>query len=160
MDPSPRPRPALEDGYPLAGLMRDVLGRGKPFRFEARGSSMYPAVRDGDVVTVAPLADDGPRTGDVVAFVHAATGGVRLHRVVGTAAGRYLVKGDNALASDGALDREALLGLVVGVERGGRALRLAAPLLAAATARLSRCPGFTRLVRRVRRAIGAGEGRA
>ncbi|MBP7706958.1 MAG: S24/S26 family peptidase [Candidatus Aminicenantes bacterium] len=160
MDPSPRPRPALEDGYPLAGLMRDVLGRGKPFRFEARGSSMYPAVRDGDVVTVAPLADDGPRTGDVVAFVHAATGGVRLHRVVGTAAGRYLVKGDNALASDGALDREALLGLVVGVERGGRALRIAPPLLAAATARLSRCPGFTRLVRRVRRAVGAGEGRA
>jgi hypothetical protein len=160
MAETPRPRPALEDGFPLAGLMRDVLGRGLPFRFEARGSSMYPAVRDGDVVTVAPLAADGPRTGDVVAFVHAATGGVRLHRVVGVAAGRFLVKGDNALASDGAVDRDALLGLVVGLERGGRPRRLGPPLLAAAAARLSRAPGFTRLVRRVRRALGAGEGRA
>lgn len=154
------PRPALEDGFPLAGLMRDVLGRGKPFRFEARGASMYPAVRDGDVVTVAPFAGGAPRTGDVVAFVHEATGGVRLHRIVGVEAGRFLVKGDNALASDGALDREALLGLVVGVERGGRARRPEPPVLAAATARLSRCPGFTRFVRRVRRAFGAGQGRA
>jgi hypothetical protein len=160
MDETPRPRPALEDGFPLAGLMRDVLGRGKPFRFEARGASMYPAVRDGDVVTVAPFAAGGPRTGDVVAFVHEATGGVRLHRIVGVAAGRVQVKGDNALAADGALDREALLGLVVGVERGGRARRPEPPLLAAATAGLSRCPGFTRLVRRVRRAFGAGQGRA
>jgi hypothetical protein len=159
MDETPRPRPALEDGFPLAGLMRDVLGRGKPFRFEARGASMYPAVRDGDVVTVAPLRGGGPRTGDVVAFVHAATGGVRLHRVVGAAGGRFRVKGDNALASDGALDREALLGLVVGVERGGRARRPEPRIVAAATARLSRCPGFTRLVRRLRRAFGAGEGR-
>ena len=40
----------------LAGLMRAVLEKGKAFRFEVRGASMRPVIRDGDVVTVSPLA--------------------------------------------------------------------------------------------------------
>jgi hypothetical protein len=160
MDPTPRPRPALEDGFPLAGLMRDVLGRGKPFRFEARGSSMYPAIRDGDLVTVAPLPGPGPRTGDVVAFVHPGTGGVRIHRVVAAADGRWVLKGDNALGFDGALDREAILGLVVRLERDGRRRRLGPPLRSAVLARLSRSKWFTRIVRRARRTLAPGKGKA
>ena len=48
--------------------MRAVLEKGRAFRFEARGTSMLPLIRDGDVVTVTPLSGGGPRTGDVVAF--------------------------------------------------------------------------------------------
>ncbi len=86
MADSPR-RPAAAGDLPLpgealAGLMAAVLGKGLPFRFEARGESMHPAIRHGDVVTVAPVAGRAPRAGDVVAFIHPGTGGVRVHRIL------------------------------------------------------------------------------
>ncbi len=40
--------------------MTTVLERGAQFRFTARGSSMHPLIRDGDVLTVESLAG-GPR---------------------------------------------------------------------------------------------------
>lgn len=157
MEAAPRPPAAPAEGLPLtgrslAGLMGAVLGKGKPFRFEARGESMFPAIRDGDIVTVAPLAGRRPRPGDLVAFVHPQSGGLRVHRVVGAEAGRLVLKGDNALGADPAVGLEAVLGLVVGLERGGRPRRLGPAFLAAAAARLSRSRWYTRLVRRLRRA--------
>jgi hypothetical protein len=147
-------------GESLAGLMRAVLEKGKAFRFEARGTSMHPFIQNGDVVTVEPLADGGPRTGDIVVFVHPGTGGVRAHRIVKTGGGRYLLKGDNALGNDGALARDALLGIVVRHERRGRVRRLEPAFLSRVVAALSRSSWFTRLSRRVRRAFGRREGRA
>ncbi|HSA96512.1 MAG TPA: S24/S26 family peptidase [Acidobacteriota bacterium] len=158
MDERPRPRAAADGALPLsgealAGLMGAVLEKGKPFRFEARGESMHPAVRDGDVLTVEPLAGRSPRPGEIVAFVHPETGGVRVHRVVRLEPGRFVLKGDNALGADPAVGPEAILGRVVGLERGGRRRRLRPAVLAAARARLSRSAWFTRLVRRVRRTL-------
>lgn len=153
---TPGPRAAAGGGLPLsggslAGLMGAVLEKGKAFRFEARGESMHPAVRDGDILTVAPAAGRRPRAGDIVAFVHPGTGGVRVHRVVGLEAGRWVLKGDNALEADPAVGPDAILGFVVGLERGGRRRRLGPAALAAATARLSRSAWFTRLARKARR---------
>jgi phage repressor protein C with HTH and peptisase S24 domain len=139
--------------------MRAVLDKGKPVRFEARGTSMHPFIQDGDVVTVVPLAGPDPRPGDVTAFVHAATGGVRVHRVVKVDAGRYLLKGDNALDGDGAVSRDMILGLVVRLERGGRAIPVGSSLRAAILARLSRSSWFTRVARRGRRLLSRREGR-
>lgn len=141
------------DGNDLAGLMRAVLDKGKAFRFEARGTSMHPVIRDGDVVTVRPLAG-GARTGDVVAFVHPATGGVRVHRIIRSGEAGHLLKGDNALCEDGAVPPEAVLGRVARIERDGRALRLGPALRSSFLARLSRSSWFTRLARRLRRALG------
>jgi Peptidase S24-like len=160
MDEMPRSCPASSGPLPLsgealAGLMSAVLAKGKPLRFEARGESMHPSVRDGDILTVAPLAGRSLRPGDIVAFVHPETGGVRVHRVVGLEPGRFILKGDNALGADPAVGPEAILGLVVGLERGGRPLRLRPAILAAALARLSRSSWFTRLIRRVRRTVAA-----
>jgi hypothetical protein len=140
-------------GASLAGLMAEVLGKGVPFRFEARGESMHPAVRDGDVLTVAPLEGRSLRPGDVVAFVHPGTGGVRVHRVVALDGGRYVLKGDNALGADPLVEPGGILGRVVGLERDGRQRRLGPAPLAAAVARLSRTPWFTRVARRARRAF-------
>jgi hypothetical protein len=156
MDGSPTPRVASGSGLPisgasLAGLMGAVLEKGKPFRFEARGESMHPAIRDGDILTVAPPAGREPRTGDIVAFVHSGTGGVLVHRVIRTRAGRYVLKGDNALGADPEVGQDAILGRVVGLERDGRPRRLGPAALAFALARLSGSFWFTRLVRRARR---------
>jgi len=148
------------DGNDLAGLMRAVLEKGKAFRFEARGASMHPVIRDGDIVTVRPLAGGGTRTGDVVAFVHPATGGVRIHRVVGAGGAGYLLKGDNALCEDGAVARDALLGRVARIEREGRTVLLGPALRSSLLARLSRTAWFTRLARRLRRTFGRSDRRA
>ena len=48
VDRPSRPHPSLGDNYPVAGLMRAVLEKGRPFRFEARGTSMHPFIQDGD----------------------------------------------------------------------------------------------------------------
>lgn len=153
-------KPFPLSGDSLAGLMRVVLDKGKPFRFEARGTSMHPFIRDGDVVTVVPLAGPDPRPGDVAAFVQPGTSGVRVHRIVKVEAGRYFLKGDNAPDVDGALARDMILGLVVRLERGGRARPVGPSFRAAAIARLSRTFWFTRLSRRVRRLFSRRPGRA
>ena len=55
-------------GQALLELMRAVLARGVPFRFCARGWSMAPFIRDGDVITVSRFRHDLPDIGEVVAF--------------------------------------------------------------------------------------------
>jgi hypothetical protein len=160
LDHPSRSNASLGDNYPVAGLMRAVLEKGKAFRFEARGMSMDPLIRDGDVVTVSSLDAGEPRTGDVVAFVHPVTGGVRIHRVVKSAAGSYRLKGDNVAGEDGLFSRDAILGRVSRVERNGRDRRLGPWLHSAALARLSRSLWFTRLLRRARRGRAGREGSA
>jgi len=164
MDEKPSPRISSGGELPLsgdslAGLMRAVLDKGKPFRFEARGTSMHPFIRDGDVVTVVPLAGPDPRPGDVAAFVQPGTSGVRVHRIVKVEAGLYFLKGDNARDVDGALARDMILGLVVRLERGGRARPVGPTFRAAAIARLSRTFWFTRLSWRARRLFARREGK-
>ncbi|MCE5311237.1 MAG: S24/S26 family peptidase [Acidobacteriales bacterium] len=108
----------------LLDLMRAVLARGVPFRFRARGGSMSPFVRDGDIVTVEPAAAAPARTGDIVAFVEPATQRLRVHRVAATCGGAFLLKGDNVETPDGLVKPDGVLGKVVRVERDGSLVRL------------------------------------
>ena len=66
-------------GVDLAILAREILGREAVLRFQARGNSMTPFIRDGDIVTLVPLSRP-PRIGDVVAFAHPRTSGMAVHR--------------------------------------------------------------------------------
>ncbi len=100
-------------------LLRDSLVRGVSMRFAAAGTSMDPFIKDGDIVTVAPLTD-GLRPGEIVAAVSPANGLVVVHRVVALRNGSALLKGDNLPAADGEAAGAALLGRVVRAERGGR----------------------------------------
>jgi hypothetical protein len=140
--------------------MGAVLEKGKPFRFESRGESMLPAIRDGDILTVVPRGARPPRTGDLVAFVHPETAGVRVHRIVGIEDGRYILKGDNALGADPPVGPDGILGFVVALERRGRRRPLEPAFLAAALARLSRSAWFTRIARRVRRTFSGRKERS
>ena len=151
-------------GATLSQLMAAVLSHSVPFRFTAHGHSMYPFIRDSDVVTVAPLGQRVPRVGDVVASL---SGKDRLviHRVVAAddsrppAVARYLIRGDNCAEADGRVPAEAVLGIVTRVERGGRPRRLGMGPGAAALALLSRM-GVLRYAiacsRLPRRAAGIG----
>jgi hypothetical protein len=112
--------------FPLSGqalleLMRAVLARGLPFRFCARGWSMAPFIRDGDVITVSPLGRGLPRVGEVVAFVRPGGGHLVVHRVVARRDSALFIRGDSVPeCADGIIPPENLLGQVTRVTRNGQ----------------------------------------
>ena len=127
-------------GPALVDLMRAVLARGRSFRFRARGWSMSPFIRDGDVVTVAPLQppDRSPHAptpsspsagnvtearncdvGQVVAFVSALGRRLLVHRIIGRHESGFLIQGDNLSGPVADTVRpDDILGRVVRIERG------------------------------------------
>lgn len=146
-------------GAALTELLRAVLDKGRPFRFRAGGWSMSPFIKDGDVITVAPLAGRRPRPGEIVAFLHPKTGHVAVHRVVRMDDGRFSIRGDNAHAPDGALTSERILGAVTRIERGGRKVRGTGRAASAAVALLSRTGALARGLSLSRRLAGRSKGR-
>lgn len=124
-------------GAVLRELTRATLERGKPFRFCAHGYSMSPFIRDGDVLTIAPLTI-APRIGDVVAFVSSPHDRLIVHRIIAATRDGFLIKGDNVSEPDGVMPREQLLGRVARVERDGRARRGGLRIERAAIAWLSK----------------------
>ena len=106
-------------GAALAELLQDVLRKGVPFTFRAKGSSMSPFIKDGDDLTLFPLNGISPGLGDVVAFIHKGTGMPFIHRVIGKKGNTYLLKGDNATETDGLISESDILGCVRMVERRG-----------------------------------------
>jgi hypothetical protein len=124
-------RPTLQkSGISLSGkvlieLMQAVHAKGLPFRFSAGGHSMAPFIKDGDIITVSPLASRAPGLGDVAAFIHPETKSLCLHRVLSVHGDRFLIQGDNMPEKpDGVIPREVILGRVTCVERAGRKVRL------------------------------------
>lgn len=107
----------------LADLLPAVLARGVPFRFEARGVSMTPFIRDADVVTVTRPAGR-PRLGEVVAVPEPGGGGIVVHRVVARHHGACTVRADNCDRADGDVPYPDILGVVTCVERRTRRIRL------------------------------------
>ncbi len=83
---------------------------------------MTPFVRDGDTITIAPLAGRRPRVGDVVAFVCLLGNvpGLVVHRIVDRRGAYFMVQGDG----HGSAQQEVLLGNIIGklvkVERDRR----------------------------------------
>ncbi len=98
------------------GLLREALSRGVAVRFRARGFSMDPFIRDGDVITIAPPPAVW-QPGDVAAFPATDTGRLTVHRLLVRQHNAFLAKGDNAPTPDGMVGMESLLGRVVRVER-------------------------------------------
>ena len=112
-------------GAALTALMREVLSRGMPFRFRAKGWSMMPFILDGDVISVSPLRRGRPNIGDVVAFIRPESESLVVHRVVARRGEACLIQGDNSWGEgDGLVPCANILGRVTRVERGGRAVRL------------------------------------
>ena len=72
----------------------DFIKKGNRFAFYARGDSMAPLIRDGDVLTIACPARLQPRIGHVVAFVHPSSKTLAVHRVVRVRKGARLLQGD------------------------------------------------------------------
>ena len=112
-------------GQALLDLMRDVLARGVPFRFRARGWSMAPFIKDGDVITVSPFQGRRPGLGEVVAFVRPGENKLVVHRIVRQDETNLYIQGDNSPDHvDEVIPGENLLGRVRRIERNGRRIWL------------------------------------
>lgn len=106
-------------GRALVDLLRAVLNKGVPVRFQAKGFSMSPFIRDKDVVTISPMKSTKPGLGQIIAFSRPETGGLCIHRIVRKRDGMYVTKGDNTSQTEECVPRENILGFVTSVERDG-----------------------------------------
>jgi signal peptidase I len=107
-------------GSALLELLQAVLEKEVPFRFRAKGLSMSPFIKDGDVVTVSPMSHATPRLGDVLAHIDPRTQKLVVHRVVGEEQDFVRLKGDNNVEAGDRVFEKDILGCVKKVERNGQ----------------------------------------
>jgi signal peptidase I len=115
------------DDDAFAELSAEILRQGGTFQFTAHGSSMTPLIRDGDLLTIAPVDAASLEIGDV-ALYRTRRDRIIAHRVVGkTTQGGELVletQGDARLAPDRPVPADCVLGRAVRFQRGDRGYRL------------------------------------
>ena len=102
-------------------ITRELLRSGNAIRFQARGASMSPAIRDGEIVHVKSVATAELRKGEIVLVKGEM--GFRLHRLVVADAEQdvFITRGDCGQQDDPAVSREEIVGLAVAKEvRMGR----------------------------------------
>ena len=107
-------------------LVAEALAAGTVVRFRAEGTSMYPTIRDGEVITIAPVSSDEVVRGDVLLCRHDAR--MLAHRLVAVttrgAERRFHFRGDAKAACDAPVGADAVVGKVISVCRNGRAAPL------------------------------------
>lgn len=111
----------------LAELSAEILRRDSIVRFRARGGSMHPFIKDGDIVEVAPTTAPSIAAGDVVLF-SVSPGLVFAHRVIKKQYRDtelvFLIKGDAKPQPDHEVYSRQVLGKVIAIERNGRRISL------------------------------------
>ncbi len=92
-------------------VIRELLGQGLSVRFQARGASMSPAIRDGEFVQVTPVIVSKLRKDDIV--LAKGMHGFRLHRIVRADAARdeFVTRGDCGQQDDPMLSGAQILGV-------------------------------------------------
>jgi len=114
----------------LLDLTTELLSQGTTVRFRPTGRSMYPSIREGELITVEPVVASDVTLGDIV--LYRSERGLIAHRVVGTSptqssvlSPHYFLRGDSSLSCDETVTPEQILGRVIRVQRNGRSLALA-----------------------------------
>lgn len=108
-------------GPEFVSVAKDILSKGFPLRFKASGYSMYPFIKFNDIVTISPVEEQIPKTGDVVALVSQDMKSLVVHRVIKiTKNNSYLICGDNNASKDGFFSKQEIIGYVKEIRRKGR----------------------------------------
>lgn len=99
------------DSTAFEAIIRGFLGAGLSVRFQARGASMSPAIRDGEMVEVIPASRDELGKGDIVLAKSAH--GFRLHRIVRADHEKdvFITRGDCSQQDDPQLSGIEILGV-------------------------------------------------
>ena len=114
----------------LLDLTTELLSQGTTVRFRPSGRSMYPSIREGELITVEPVVARDVKPGDIV--LYRSERGLIAHRVVGSSptqssvlSPHYFLRGDASLSCDQPVAAQQILGRVVGVQRDGCSVALA-----------------------------------
>ena len=111
----------------FASIAQGVLSRGRILKFKAKGGSMSPFIRNGDVVEVVP-AKGKINLGDIILY-RSSYGNPVVHRVIQRNKESIITKGDSVPSSDEPILFEQVLGRVVAVEKNGWCIRLDRPMV-------------------------------
>jgi len=108
-------------------LTAELLERGTCVRFQAAGHSMYPAIKDGEMIKVEPVEPSHIKKGDIV--LYRMKKGVIAHRVVhierrNGGSPFFVIRGDTLETCDGIVEPRQVIGRVISVERNGRDYKL------------------------------------
>lgn len=119
----------ISDISEFLDLNKDIFSRGESVRFRVRGGSMYPFIRDGDIVEVEPVDGKIIGEGDVI-FYHTAGERMSIHRVLKKIYRDdmtiFMTKGDSIPGFRENVIAENVLGRVSAIERGGRRISFGA----------------------------------
>jgi signal peptidase len=138
-------------------ITREILSRGKCLRFQAHGQSMYPLIRNGNIVVIEPGSAAALNIGDIV-FYRRPWGTYVVHRLIkkGKKATHLIMKGDNLTYYDEPVLAEQVMGRAIRIESQGSYVicsGLKGRLLGWLIAWFSHCqtPAITRLTRHLGR---------
>jgi uncharacterized repeat protein (TIGR01451 family) len=109
----PEPHP---DSPAFESFARELLNRGLSVRFEARGASMSPVIRNQEIVIVTPVIVSKLRKGAIV--LTKGRSGFLVHRLVVTDHDKnlFITRGDCGQQDDPAIRGDQILGVVLAKE--------------------------------------------
>lgn len=99
-------------------LVAELLRNGEQARLSVLGASMLPTIWPRDMVTISKIEYCDIAPGDIV--VVARGGKLLIHRVVKTANGGWVTRGDSASQMDFPISAVDLLGKVISIKRDSR----------------------------------------
>ena len=104
------------DSESFEALSRELLTNGLTVRFEARGASMSPCIRDGEIVHVTAVIVSKLRKGDIV--LTKGHSGFRVHRLVRIDHDKnlFITRGDCGQQDDPPVHADQILGIVLAKE--------------------------------------------
>jgi signal peptidase len=102
---------------PFTDVATGLLRQGYGVRFYAKGWSMYPTIKDGEMITVEPVVPSQVKRGDILLYHNSR--GVVAHRVVRLGGTFFILRGDASSTCDEPVEADQALGKVVSVERNG-----------------------------------------
>jgi signal peptidase I len=116
----------MRDSNLFGEVIAEALTTGTVVRFSAEGTSMYPTIRDGEVITIAAVSPDEVVRGDVLLCRHDKR--VLAHRVVHVITRGpervFRLRGDAKADCDAPVGADAVVGKVISVCRNGRVAML------------------------------------
>ena len=99
----------------FGAIADELVAAGLSFRFQARGRSMLPAIRDGEILHVQPVDTATVRVADLVLFKDGA--GFKAHRIVQRRRNDvFVTRGDAGLEPDNAIRGSQIMGKIIAKE--------------------------------------------
>lgn len=102
-------------------VLRQRLAERTAIELQVQSASMLPVIRPGDMISVGSVSVDTLRSGDII--VYERSGVFIVHRVLRVDARVVITKGDNARMVDIRVDKNAIIGKVVSVEKQSGRIR-------------------------------------